>query len=281
MARLLPLLLVAAVTSPGAPARAESPHPGIRPGEAFTYRLSVGPIAGARARMSIGTPVQRGGRALLAVQGEAETVSLVSLIAPITAAYRLVLDANTLLPQEVTTVERGLNDRRFHSLLAGRALDLEVASPQRNAKMKRMLPREVRDPLSAFFALRASPLGDGERVELDVIDGAALWRTTLRVIGRETISLDEDGDGPVAAQQLRAIRVEGTLDRIDDQARPMPRVARRTLVCWLSDDSARALLRASFDSTLGRALLELTSYLAPRRGRPWTRAGLPLPGVLY
>jgi hypothetical protein len=260
----------------GEPAR----HPGLRPGEAFTYRLSVGPIEGARARMSIGMPVQTNGHQLVAVQGEAETVSLVSLVAPVNAVYTLVLDAQALLPREVTTVERGLKERRFHSRLDGRALDLEVVSPQRTTKMKRTLPTEARDPLSAFFALRASALRDGEHVELDVIDGAALWRTQLRVVGRETIRLNEDrGEGVAPSAPQRAIKVEGTLQRIDDAGNPAPRgVPKRTLVAWISDDPTRALLRASFDSTLGRARLEMTSYLPPPRSARWSRQG-PLPGL--
>src|SRR5262245_12609849 len=92
-------------------------HPGLRPGEAYTYRFNVGPIEGARARMSVGLPVTREGRTLVAVQGEAETLSLVRLVAPVSASYVLTLDADTLLPQEITSTEKGMRDRKFHSLV--------------------------------------------------------------------------------------------------------------------------------------------------------------------
>lgn len=237
-----------------------TPRLGLRPGEAFTYRFSVGPIEGARARMSVGLPAQQGGRSLIAVQGQAETISLVSLVAPVHASYQLVIDAATLLPREVTTAERGLRERKFHSVLDGRALDLEVVSPTRSNRMKRTLPREARDPLSAYFALRAAALTAGEELDLDVLDGAALWRARLKVAGREDVRLNQES--PTPSPPLHAIRIEGRLERIDDAGRSLGRPA-RTITCWLSDDAARALLKASFDSDLGRASLELTSYLPP------------------
>ncbi len=264
-----------AVLAVAAPAAA---HPGLHPGEAFTYAFSVGPIAGARARMSVGLPVRRDGRSLVAVQGQAETISIVSLVAPVDAAYQVILDAETLLPQEVTSTERGLRERRFHSLIAGRTIDLEIVSPKRNAKVRRTTAREVRDPLSAYFVLRAAALAIGDRFELDVLDGAVIWRASLRVTAHEPVRLGEASDHLGPPQP--AIRLDGTLVRIDDAGRAVPRVAPRTLACWLADDPSRALLRAEFDSELGRARMELTSYLPPRRRATTATAAVELPGVV-
>jgi len=262
-------------TAPAARTAPPIDHPGIRPGEAYTYRFSVGPIEGARARMSVGLPVVKDGRPLVAVQGEAETLSLVRLVAPVSAAYVLTLDAGTLLPREVTSTEKGMRDRRFHTVLDGRALDLEVTSPQKSHRSRRVLSREARDPLSAYFALRAHTLKPGGTIGLDVLDGAALWRLKLRVSEREDIRLDENGLNP--RPPVRAIRLDGTLQRIDDQARPMAKPAPRQITLWLSDDTTRVLLRAAFDSELGRALLELTSYVPPKRRDRALPA--PLPGL--
>ncbi len=248
----------------------------MRPGEAFTYRFSVGAIEGARARMSIGAPATKDGHRLIAVQGQAETVALVALVAPVNDLYQLIVDADTLLPRDLTTQEHGLRDRRFHTLFDGRGVDIEMLSPSRSLRVRRTLPREARDPLSAYFALRAASLVDGEQLEFDVIDGMNVWRTKLRVQQREQIRLGEDGPRPPAP--VRAIHVEGVLTRIDDQARPIGKIAQRTISCWLSDDAARALLRASFDTELGRAQLELTGY-APPKQKDSARPGV-LPGVI-
>ena len=64
-----------------------------------------------------------------------------------------------------------------------RIADVDFWSPERQHKGRRLLPRIVRDPLSGFFALRALPLDDGQQIDLDVLDGAALVaRGARRVI---------------------------------------------------------------------------------------------------
>ncbi len=269
------VVVAGCLASAGGPARAEdrAGHPGVRPGEAFTYRFSVGAIEGARARMSIGAPATNDGHRLVAVQGHAETIALVALVAPVNDTYQLVLDADTLLPRELNTVERGMRERRFHTLFDGRAIDVDMTSATRKLHTKRSLAREVRDPLSAYFTLRAASLVNGQQLELDVLDGMNVWRAQLHVVGREQIRLSEDSPRPPAP--VRAIHLEGTLTRIDDQARAIVKVAPRTISCWLSDDAARALLRASFDSELGRARLELTSYTPPQKKDPVRPAALP------
>ncbi len=251
----------------------------MRPGEGFTYLLSVGPIEGARARMSVGLPVRRDGRVLVAVQGEAETISLVNLVAPVTAAYQLVVDASTLLPREITSNERGLRNRSFHSLVDGRALDIELISAKKNGRTQRRLSREIRDPLSAYFVLRALRLKEGDELELDVLDGLYIWRSHLRVAGREPIQLAGPNPDSKPSPPMAAIRLEGTLLRVDDAGVPTPHIAKRKLVAWLADDASRALLRAEFDSELGRAKLEMTSYQPPAKAPRLERAAQVPPGV--
>ena len=254
----------------------------LRPGEAFIYRLSVGTIDGARARMSIGLPVTRDGRVLIAVQGEAETTDLVRLVAPVTASYVLTLELGTLLPREVDSKEKGLRDRSFHSVVDGRIVDQDIVSATRSWKTKRTLSREVRDPLSAYFALRALELEPGTELDFDVLDGVALWRTHLKVLEVESIRLNEESPQP--PPPVRAIHLEGTLVKIDDLGRLLPKIAKRSISCWLTDDAARILLRARFDADLGRAQLELTTYVSPQGAIKTTKASgklipLALPGL--
>lgn len=253
-------------------------HAGLLPGEGSTYRLSVGPIEGARARMSVGPPLDRGGVTLVAVQGEAETISLVNLVAPVTASYKVVLDAATLLPREINSAEKGLRNRSYHSLIdGGRTLDIELISAKKNGRVVRHLSREIRDPISAYFALRASRLHDGDVVEIDVLDGLFIWRSHVRVADHQPLQLG-DADHPSSAESP-AIHLEGTLVRVDDAGRPVPKVKPRALAAWIADDSSRTLLRAEFDSELGRARLDMTSFQPPAKHVPLAPPHQPLPGL--
>ncbi len=238
---------------------------GVRPGEAFLYTLSVGSIVGARARMSVGRPVTRDGHSLVAVQGEAETTDLVRLVAPVTASYVTTIDLGTLLPRDVLSTEKGLRDRSYQSTLQGNVLDQELRSTLRNAKTKRTLPRELRDPLSAYFALRAQELASGTEMDFDVLDGAAVWRTHMKVVGLEQINPREGEENAPPTPKVNTIHLEGTLFRIDDLGRAITRIPKRVVSCWLSDDRDRILVLARFDTDLGRAELRLTTYLPAKQ----------------
>jgi hypothetical protein len=239
----------------------EKRPPGYRPGEAATFKFSVGPVESGRARMSVGRPTRKNGRTILAVHGQAETAPWLQLLVRLNDDYQLVLDTSTLLPIEVRSVERGLRERRVDATMSGRLAELAVEGGRETGRARRMLPSPARDPMSQFFALRAAPLGDGDRLEQDVLDGTALWHVELGVHRGERIRLGVDGeDAPARA----AIRVDGTLTRITDAGRPTG-APKRHLSAWLSDDDARILLRLEADTDLGRCSLELTQYLPPRR----------------
>ncbi len=236
---------------------------GVVPGEAFTFKFSVGPIESGRARMSIGEPIERDGQRLLAVHGQAQTAKWLQLVVKLDDDYKLVLDAHTLLPVQVESVEHGLRERRIASTLHGRSANVEVSDPktaQRSGGTRRTLPEAVRDPLTALFALRALRLGDGERLVFDVLDGAALWRVRARVRRGERVRIDADGED---ARSRRDIRVDGDLERIFDDGRAQPGVTARHVRLWLSDDERRVLLKLEGDTDFGVCSLE--------RPAPWHR----------
>lgn len=249
------LALVAAVLASSAPALA---NPGARPGEAFTFKFSLGPVEGGRARMSVGKPVAKNGRRLIAVHGEAETNPVISLLAKMQDDYKLVYDTATLLPLSVAETESGVRQRRILTRIDGRTADVDYWAPNKQLRGRRILARIARDPLSSFFALRAMPLDDGQRFELDVLDGPALWRVEAVAHRNQSVHLDEN------TPPRRAIRVDAVAHRIDDAGRPRhDRGGPRHVTVWLSDDAARVLLRLEADTDLGRCALQLTSYIPP------------------
>ncbi|MEO6950806.1 MAG: DUF3108 domain-containing protein [Polyangia bacterium] len=269
--RLTPVALALLFTT-----TAHAENRGVQPGEGFTFALSMGPIVGARARMVVGAPFEKNGRSLVYVQGEAETLSIVKLVAPMTAAYVLTLDVATLAPREIVSDEKGLHESSFHSLLDGKKLDLDLASPKGKRHQSRVMSREPRDPIAAYFALRASALSNGAAYDLDVLDGGALWRAHLVVRGREPLVLGDDPEHPKAP--VAAIHIDGTLDRIDDAGNKIGR-PQRSIALWVTDDASHVLLRTTFDSDLGRAKLDLTSYIPPARKTKLRQAEAALPGI--
>jgi Protein of unknown function (DUF3108) len=264
------LALLAFVVLGAAPASAAA-HSGALPGEAFTFKFSVGPIESGRARMSVGMPMEKDGRRLLAVHGQAETLPWLALVARMNDDYKLVIDAGTLVPVEVSTVERGVRERRIDTGVknAGRFVDQSLQSQKESGRARHSMPDVVRDPLSALFAVRAAALRDGDALSFLVIDGMALWRSRIQV-RRERVRLEND------EHSRKSIRLDGTNLRVDDSGKPTGLPARRYTV-WLSDDADRVLLRMEAEIDLGNAVIELTSYTAGR-----TRAPAPseLPGLL-
>jgi hypothetical protein len=252
-------------------------HPGARAGEAFTFKFSIGDIDTGRARMAIGRPSARGGRIVIGIHAQAETLPWLQLLVRIDDDYQLMLDATNLLPLDATTVERGARERKFATHFStvgqGTRAELSVVTPKGSGKGQRVLPWPVRDPVALFLALRAAPLADGDRMETHILDGNALWLARLSVHRGERVRLDREG-----AQPRAAVRIDGELTRLDVAKKAAPRHGS----LWLSDDDDRVLLRMEGDTDLGRASLELTSYDAPARGRGVTRApslpGLDAPG---
>jgi len=93
---------LAASVALGAPAA----HPGARPGEAYTFKFTVGPVEGGRARMSIGRPLAQNGKRVVWVHGEAETTAFVRVLANVKDDYKLSVDLGNLLPLSVRAAAR-------------------------------------------------------------------------------------------------------------------------------------------------------------------------------
>jgi hypothetical protein len=225
---------------------------GFRPGESFTFRFSVGAVESGRARMSVGQP--SGSR--VAIHGQAETSPWLKLFAPLEDDYQLVLDTRTLSPVRITSVERGLRDRRIAVELDGRRADLLLHDKNGAQRARRLMPSAVRDPLGMLFFVRAQELADGQVIVQDVLDGVTLWRWQLTVKRGEQVKLEMEGS---TAKPRPAIRVDATVTRIDDSGRPTGR-PQRGAAAWFSDDDARLLYRIEAETDLGKCRVELAGY---------------------
>ncbi len=249
-----------------------SVHSGVHPGEAMTFKFSVGAIESGRARVAVGKPGMQNGKRVLPMQAEAESAPWLSLFARLKDSYVLYVDTATLLPLSVSTVETGIRERKIDASISGTRIDLHAVDAKGNkSKRSHVIPEVARDPMSAFFALRAAPLEDGDLMKMWVLDSQALLKAEFTVHRGEEVRLGEDGSHPEAR---RAIRIECTTIGVDALGRSLGRPPRH-LSMWLSDDAERVMLKLIADTDLGKSTVELTSYQPGN-----ARAKAPsLPGV--
>lgn len=239
-----------------------------RRGEAFTFSLKLGTIEGGRARLAIAPPILKSGERMIHVVGEAEAVGLARVVTGLHDDYRLVLDADTLLPRRIELVETGLRSRKVIADLQGTRLSLDVTRADAQRRLQKVLPAEPRDPVAALLVMRAQPLRDGDRLEFLVIDGSSLYQGWVEVAGREPLQ--------TAMGTRRAIRLRCRGRRVSSEGVVVPDRPVREATLWLSDDALRVPLRLQGETDLGLAQIELTSHEAPRRALP---APPRLPGV--
>jgi hypothetical protein len=248
---------------------------GFTEGEGMTFELQVGPIAAGRARLSVGAAVGPRGRRLAAAHGDAHSAEWLRAIVKLDDDYQVVFDAERLLPRRTTTVETGLRTRTTTLKLEAERLEVDFQSPEEKWHDRRALTAPggpARDPLTALFLLRAAALHDGDAIDFTVLDGAALYAARAKVERRETLARDE---GPGAA-----IRIAIEARPIDDAGRADRTMPVRRIVMWLSDDARRLPYRIEGDSDIGKARVELTSYLPPVEAAPIEApAGRPPPAA--
>lgn len=265
--------LILALLCLGGAARADD-APAAKPagfvaGEAFTYKFSVGIIDAGRARMSVGYPEERAGGRLLAVQGDAHASPWIAIFARLDDTYKVVIDADALLPRKVSADETGIRIRHIESEFEGARARVHLIAPGRDVDQRRAFPGPTRDPVAALFALRAARLADGDRLEQLVIDGLALYRATFVAVGRERIERS-------SGERVVAIHVTVDATRIDDLGRPDPAHKPRQMHIYLSDDERRIPLRMAGSTDIGEARLDLTSYIpggAASAAEPSARSG--------
>ena len=116
------------------------------------------------------------------------------------------------------------------------------------------------DPLSVFYAFRAMPFGDNNKVEIYVTDGKELQLGEGRLRGRETIQV------PAGRFETRMVEpdmrdVGGVFEESDDA----------TLRIWVSDDERRIPVRLSSKVVVGSfhaELIEINGEKPPERPPP-------------
>jgi len=129
------------------------------------------------------------------------------------------------------------------------------------------LPLPVLDPLGFILRVRLGPPAPGRSQVLHVMEGQALWRITLTVVGTE--ALPEGAPTPALA-----LRLDGKIDPITYEGNADEGRAHRRFTLWLSNDAARVPLRMSMSVGPGHLVVDLIDLRRDVRvaGRPAARA---------
>lgn len=217
--------------------------------ERLYYDVDVmGALAGKLTLMSY-PPGGRPGSEEIVLRAMAASNSFFSKVRAIRGRASSHLDASTLRPLRYNEeTQEGNAERsaqvRFEKSKKGRAMALDFKRNGRSGKKRFSHTNDAFDPLSAFYALRAMKLAEGQRICFDSYGIRYHWRVDGEVKAKEIVK--------VPAGVYEAFRIEGKAYRVDD-----PRRSREVHV-WISADEKRLPLAALGVMDLGPVRAQLT-----------------------
>jgi hypothetical protein len=218
-----------------------------RAGEALSYDLDVlGMVKAGTLQLAV-EPSISGGK-IVPLRARARTDESVAALKRVTAVALSWVDARTLLPERYRdeAVEGGqhkVSDARLAP--AGPVVTIEIRLGDRESRASFPRVREVLDPISALYYLRAARLAPGDRFCFDLVGNRRFWRLEGTVAART-----EPVDTP--AGRFETLRIDAVARRADD-----PAARARPIHLWLSSDARRLLVAAVSEIDLGpvRAML--------------------------
>lgn len=231
-----------------------------RLGEAYTWKMRIlGLFDAGRARLAIAPPRQSGNLWQMHVVGEAEATGIIKALTGLHDDYRLILDAYTLLPRKLEIQESGFRTRTIEMQLDGQRFELYAHKPGAEVRFSGRLPSEPLEPIGVLLMLRAARLGDGDSLQLIVMDGSNFYQGTIEVQGREALT--------TSMGNFRTIKLHCQGERVDSHGAKIPKPPRQATL-WLSDDALRIPLRIEVHTDYGTGQFELTSFEPAQKPLP-------------
>lgn len=132
----------------------------------------------------------------------------------------------------------------FERSKRGMAMNLESKRNGRTSRKRYRHTNDAFDPLSAFYALRAMKLEEGQSICFDAYGIRRHWRVSGTVKAREVVK--------VPAGAFSAYRIEGKAFMVDDPSKS------REIHVWISADERRLPLAALGVMDLGPVRAQLT-----------------------
>jgi hypothetical protein len=189
------------------------------------------------------------------LDGTGRTIGLVRALWRLDVNYRAVANAKTLSPIETQQTEnyrskRIVTDLTFTNNGVTRART-EGQGSAAETKTKQFVFPNLFDLHSAALYLRSQPLRQGSVYRLAVYPATNAYVATVRVGGREKISL--------RAGTYNAIKLDLQLKRVGKHLELEPHRKFRHATIWVSDDAERLVLRIDAQIFVGTVFAELQS----------------------
>lgn len=246
------------ITQAGPPERLRVDRPFFVPGEQMRWKMSLRGVGGGVAVLVVGQPGRVDGQPLIIVRSRVESTGLARMIREVSDDVLTWVGIDSALPiyykAELKFGSKETNlDTRF-------GFGSFYINWQRKGKAKRKyrqrLPPEehAHNAHSLLGTLRGWTPPDGTRAYTYVLSGRRLWRTDIRVEGREVVRT-ERGSFP-------AIRYEGLARRMTSAFTRDKRKKHRRFTVWIAEDTTRAPLLIEARTEYGNLRVELTEYRA-------------------
>ncbi len=225
---------------------------------------SPGDTAGERMGFTINYLGMRMGTASISVRERADSLVPIELEAHTTGLARGVYDFREKLVSNIDpesglptsfvldTNERGWkhHDTTDYDRAAGKAVVVQRGKTTSTDHVS--IPPGTIDFVALVFLLRRMPLAPGDRHTFPVLSGDEVHEVVTEVMGRETVRTKA---GTFVALKVRV--PTGFTGAFSE---------RNPTYLWLSDDSARIVVRLSTDFSFGGAVAELIEYTPGNAG---------------
>lgn len=233
---LVPLLIAAALAAPASP--------GDSAGERMGYSINYLGMRMGTAAIS----VRERKDSLVPVELEAHTTGLARGLYRFRERLVSNIDPESGLPSSfvLDTDERGRkhHDTTDYDRAAGTAVVIQRGRTTSTDRVA--IPPGTVDFVALVFLLRRMPLEPGDRHTFPVLAGDEVHAVVTEVMGRETVRTRA---GTFVALKIRV--PTGFTGAFSE---------RNPTYLWLSDDSARIVVRLSTDFSFGGAVAELIEY---------------------
>lgn len=215
------------------------------PGEKLTYDVSWSSyLTAGTATVQVVEKKPSYGSTAYYIVAEGRPAALLSALYTLYYKVDTLLDVFTLLPQRASVYsQEGKRHRMKTTMFDRRKGEAEFSVETRSVVRKTLaISPEARDPLSALYVLRSTPLNGREQTSMAICDNGNTYRVLIRADRKENV---QTALGSIAAQHL-------TLT-------PPPESGARAIDLWLSTDAAHVPIKMSADLPVGAFVLTLTS----------------------
>ena len=230
------------------------------PGEEFRYNLSLRGIVGGQATVSVGQPANHSGHQGIQLHSTVETVGIVAFVKEIRDDILAWVDLKTGLPfDSVASVKFGAKEALVQTQFAdgkGGSFVFDYERKGRsNIQLKQTIPQNLfaQDIHGAMGVFRAWDVKHNQQGEMYLLSGRRIWRGRFKVTKKHKIKL------PFG--KFKAIRVDGTAQKMSLSFKEDRRKKPRHFSVWLSDDQNRLPLLVLAKTEYGDVRVELVEYI--------------------